>query len=52
MQSGNGSREELLQALNQLEGRATRVKVPLSYTDELYALRNYIEMVRSRLQRG
>jgi predicted DNA-binding protein (UPF0278 family) len=52
MQAGNGTREELLQALNQLEVRATRVKVPLSYTDELYALRNYIEMVRSRLQRG
>ncbi|MBI2744338.1 MAG: ABC transporter substrate-binding protein [Burkholderiales bacterium] len=52
MQSGDGSREELLQALNQLEGRATRVKVPLSYADELYALRNYIEMVRSRLQHG
>ncbi len=52
MQSGDGSRDELLQALNQLEMRATRVKVPLSYTDELYALRNYIEMVRSRLQRG
>jgi hypothetical protein len=50
MQSGSGSREELLQALNQLEMRAAKVKVPLSYADELYALRNYIEMVRSRLK--
>jgi hypothetical protein len=50
MQSGSGSREELLQALNQLEVRAAKVKVPLSYADELYALRNYIEMVRSRLK--
>ena len=49
MQSGSGSREELLQALNQLEVRAAKVKVPLSYADELYALRNYIEMVRKRL---
>lgn len=49
MQSGSGSREELLQALNQLETRAAKVKVPLSYADELYALRNYIEMVRKRL---
>lgn len=50
-QSGKGTREELLQALSQLEQRAASVKVPLSYTDELYALRNYIEMVRTRLQR-
>lgn len=49
MQSGRGTREELLQEINQLDARAAKVRVPLSYADELYALRNYIGMVRSRL---
>lgn len=51
LQSGDGTRTELLDALNQMEARVNKVTVPLSYADELYALRNYIEMVRGRLQR-
>lgn len=47
--SGAGSREEWLQALQQLDARAARVKVPLSYAEELYALRQHIGMVRARL---
>lgn len=49
--AGEGS-EDLLQELNQLESRVEKISVPLSYTDELYALRNHIELVRHRLQRA
>ncbi|NMM11111.1 MAG: ABC transporter substrate-binding protein [Polaromonas sp.] len=41
----------LLEELNQLESRAEKISVPLSYTDELYALRNNIQLVRQKLQR-
>ena len=40
----------LLQELKQLENRAEKVSVPLSYTDELYALRSNINLVRNKLQ--
>lgn len=39
----------LLQELTELEQRVGQVSVPLSYADELYALRNYIELVRQKL---
>ena len=41
----------LLQELDALESRVGQVVVPLSHTDELYALRNHIEMVRRKLLR-
>ena len=41
---------ELLERLDKLEAKAERVMVPLAYTDELYALRSAIEMVRKRLR--
>ena len=41
----------LLEELQQLESRAARVSVPLSYTDELYALRSNIQLVRKKLMR-
>ena len=41
---------ELLDELNALEKRAGHISVPLSYADELYALRSHIHMVRKRLQ--
>ncbi|HYM48415.1 MAG TPA: TAXI family TRAP transporter solute-binding subunit [Burkholderiaceae bacterium] len=41
---------ELLPRLDQLEHRVEQVSVPLSYADELYALRGHIDMVRKRLQ--
>jgi TRAP-type uncharacterized transport system substrate-binding protein len=41
---------ELLQQLDDIEQRVGRVQVPLSYADELYALRSHIQMVRRRLQ--
>ncbi len=41
----------LLQELNQLESHAEKITVPLSYTDELYALRSNINLVRRKLLR-
>ena len=41
----------LLQELNALESHAEKVTVPLSYTDELYALRSNIHLVRRKLLR-
>lgn len=46
--SGNAA---LLEELNNLESRAEKITVPLSYTDELYALRSNIHLVRKKLQR-
>ena len=40
---------ELLSELDLLESRAEKVAVPLSYTDELYALRGNINLVRAKL---
>ena len=42
----------LLQELNTLESHAEKVTVPLSYTDELYALRSNIQLVRKKLLRA
>ncbi|MGB4115890.1 MAG: TAXI family TRAP transporter solute-binding subunit [Polaromonas sp.] len=41
----------LLQELNALESKAEKITVPLSYTDELYALRSNIHLVRKKLLR-
>jgi NMT1-like family len=48
-----GSRENsaLLEELDHLENRAEKITVPLSYTDELYALRSNIHLVRKKLLR-
>jgi hypothetical protein len=37
--------------LDELEARVEKIAVPLSHTDELYALRNHIDMVRQKLLR-
>ncbi len=42
----------LVDELNQLETRVGKVTVPLSYADELYALRNHIDLVRKKLLRA
>lgn len=47
--SGTEPRQALLDQLDELESRVARVTVPLSYTDELYALRGHIALVRTRL---
>jgi hypothetical protein len=45
------SPDSLLRELDALEARVGKVVVPLSHTDELYALRNHIELVRRKLLR-
>jgi TRAP transporter TAXI family solute receptor len=47
-----GTAPELVEALDALERRVASISVPLSYTDQLYALRNHIDMVRQKLQRA
>ena len=42
---------ELLQALDTLETQAEKVSVPLSYVNELYALRSNIHLIRKKLLR-
>lgn len=44
--------ESLITELQSLETRVEKISVPLSYTDELYALRNHIELVRQRLTKA
>jgi TRAP-type uncharacterized transport system substrate-binding protein len=43
-------RAALLAELDKVEDRAARVSVPLSYADELYALRHHIDLVRARVK--
>jgi uroporphyrinogen-III synthase len=42
----------LLAALQAMENKVEKIIVPLSYADELYALRNHIELVRQRMFKG
>ena len=47
---GDADRKALMERLNRLDSRAEHVMVPLAYTEELYALRGAIHMVRKRLR--
>jgi TRAP transporter TAXI family solute receptor len=49
---GESSPQSLVAELHQLETRVGKISVPLSYADELYALRNHIELVRKKLLRA
>ena len=40
----------LLAELDEIEAHVGQISVPLSYTDELYALRSHIQMVRQQVQ--
>ena len=42
--------EEVARELDEIEARVAEIDVPLSYADELYALRAHIAMVRRRLR--
>jgi TRAP-type uncharacterized transport system substrate-binding protein len=44
--------EELQAELDKLEAKAKKIVVPLSYADELYALRQHIDLARERLRRA
>jgi TRAP-type uncharacterized transport system substrate-binding protein len=41
---------KLLGELDDIETRVAQIQVPLSYTDQLYALKSHIQFVRRRLQ--
>jgi TRAP-type uncharacterized transport system substrate-binding protein len=41
---------KLLEQLETLDSKAERITVPLAYTDQLYALRSHIVLVRERLR--
>jgi hypothetical protein len=47
-----GDPDALLKELGELDRVVNKVAVPLSYADELYALRNNIEAVRRRVRAG
>ncbi|MEW6705169.1 MAG: TAXI family TRAP transporter solute-binding subunit [Pseudomonadota bacterium] len=46
---GHVPKDALNQRLDEIEARVSRITVPLSYADELYALRSHIQLVRRRL---
>ena len=50
--SSTESPQVLVDELNRLETRVGKITVPLSYADELYALRDHIELVRRRILRA
>ncbi|MDP3190213.1 TAXI family TRAP transporter solute-binding subunit [Rhodoferax sp.] len=50
-ETGSTSASELVEQLDAMEGKVEKIVVPLSYTDELYALRNNIHLVRKKLLR-
>ena len=50
MQAQGSDAAQLAQELDTLERRVAGISVPLSYADELYALRNNITLVRRRLE--
>lgn len=45
------SEQQLLDELAEMESKVAKVVMPLAFTDELYALRNNIALVRKKLQR-
>ena len=42
--------KDLLTTLDEIEAKVNTVQLPLSYADELYALKSHIQFVRRRLQ--
>jgi hypothetical protein len=49
---GSAQAVDLLEELKTMERRVEKIIVPLSYADELYALRNHIDLVRQKLLRA
>ena len=50
MELGSATPDALREQLDRLEQQVEKVSVPLSYADELYALRNHIQLVRRKLR--
>jgi len=51
-EDGSEPVEKLIEQLHALDEDAKHIVVPVSYTDELYALRSYIDLVRERLRQA
>jgi len=51
-QDNGADRQALLEQLDDLEAKVEKIVVPLSHTDELYALRNHVHLVRKKLLRN
>jgi TRAP-type uncharacterized transport system substrate-binding protein len=49
-EAGAKPAQELLTSLDDIEAKVNTVQLPLSYADELYALKSHIQFVRRRLQ--
>ena len=49
-EAGTRPAQELLTSLDDIEAKVNTVQLPLSYADELYALKSHIQFVRRRLQ--
>ena len=49
LEEGERPRDELVSSLHKLEARVSSIRVPLAYADELYSLRQHIDLVRQRL---
>ncbi|MDD0814684.1 TAXI family TRAP transporter solute-binding subunit [Curvibacter sp. HBC28] len=52
LDQGEATPAALLQELAEVEQQVTQIHLPLSYTDELYALRSHLQWVRRRLAGG
>ncbi|HXD07961.1 MAG TPA: TAXI family TRAP transporter solute-binding subunit [Burkholderiaceae bacterium] len=48
--NSRASPRALMEELDGLDARLKQINVPLAYTDELYALRGYIDLVRGKLR--
>ncbi|XAH21197.1 TAXI family TRAP transporter solute-binding subunit [Xylophilus sp. GW821-FHT01B05] len=51
-ESGEDTPQALRAELDQLERQVEKISVPLSYADELYALRDHIDLARNKLASG
>ena len=45
-------REQILKRLDEIEDAVNEIKMPLSFADQLYVLREHVNMVRRRLESG
>ena len=52
MDAQRSATDRLLARLDELDARLEQLTVPLSYADELYALRSHIQMVRGKATRA
>ncbi len=51
IESAASTKKAAIASLKKIDQEVKKTRVPLSYTDELYNLRQHIEMIRSRLEK-